>query len=451
MAIIYGTNNPDTLTGNEGEGDEIYGLDGRDILYGLGGDDVLRGGLGEDQLYGGPGNDRLYGGADQGGASYPGNVLSGGEGDDYLDGESTIVNILAGGPGDDTYVFRGYSPALTRNSGHDGDAIAEAFGEGVDTILAYVSLTKPDSRRWFPENVEIVRLIGVNAIQAVGDGAANTLIGNEYGNALDGGLGVDTMIGGDGVDSYWVRDLGDRVVENPGEGINDEVFSYITDYTLPANTERLYMHFYEAQNVYSTSTYGRGNELDNAIFGDYGPNVLIGGAGSDIMVGGADNDDYEVREVGDLVYENGPGIDTVYSYLSQYTLPDLVERLFLIDTAVTGKGNRLNNTIIGNAEANILDGGGGDDALTGGGGLDTFYWGGALAGRAGITDFDAAGGEQIIVSARVFANYAALQAAETQVGPNVVITVNAATSLTLVGVSVGQLSASNFQFYDGPE
>jgi Ca2+-binding RTX toxin-like protein len=58
--VMHGDNNPNTLTG----------LDGDDRLSGHGGADVLDGGYGHDELVGGPGADTLYGGPGEDTASY---------------------------------------------------------------------------------------------------------------------------------------------------------------------------------------------------------------------------------------------------------------------------------------------------------------------------------------------------------------------------------------------
>jgi hypothetical protein len=53
----------------------------------------------------------------------------------------------------------------------------------------------------------------------------------------------------------------------------------------------------------------------------------------------------------------------------------------------------------------------------------------------------------IVLDASVYANFAAVQAHAAQVGANVVITLNATTSLTLDNVQLNQLSAGNFVFF----
>ncbi len=90
------------------------------------------------------------------------------------------------------------------------------------------------------------------------------------------------------------------------------------------------------------------------------------------MYGGSDNDTYIVNSGSDTVTEyGGEGIDTVRSYIPNYTLGANVEYLQLSGApAVNGTGNGLNNFIYGNSNNNILKGMGGNDNLYGFGGND---------------------------------------------------------------------------------
>ncbi|MBI3107832.1 MAG: hypothetical protein HYY95_20070, partial [Candidatus Rokubacteria bacterium] len=183
-------------------------------------------------------------------------------------------------------------------------------------------------------------------------------------NVLDGGLGVDTMAGGPGNDTYVVQDPGDRLIELQGQG-TDTVMSAV-GYTLGGNLENLTLTGTAAINA-------TGNSANNVLIGNAAANVLNGGSGADTMAGGAGNDTYVVDNAGDVVTEAaGKGTDTVQASLS-YTLGANVENLTLTgSTAINATGNALGNTLTGNAAANVLAGGAGADVLSGGRGNDTY-------------------------------------------------------------------------------
>lgn len=80
---------------------------------------------------------------------------------------------------------------------------------------------------------------------------------------------------------------------------------------------------------------------------------------------------------------------------------------------------------------------------------DYFVYNDNGAGNNVITDFTvgfAAGHDVVIFSHSVFADWAHLLAASTQVGADTVITVDPANSITLTGVSLTALAADDFKF-----
>ncbi|HIE0996144.1 TPA: calcium-binding protein [Pseudomonas aeruginosa] len=133
---------------------------------------------------------------------------------------------------------------------------------------------------------------------------------------------------------------------------------------------------------------GWGNDT---LFGKDGDDLLDGGSGRDKLYGGGGNDTYIVDNPGDLVVENhGEGIDSVQASVS-YSLSDNVENLYLTGSArIDGRGNALDNLLIGNDNANVLRGEAGNDQLFGGAGNDWLYGGAGadtLVGGAGADRF----------------------------------------------------------------
>ncbi len=197
MAIIYGTNGKDRITGTS-LNDSIYGWNGDDSLAGGAGADRLYGGSGDDELIGDDGNDRLLGqlGNDSldGGAGW--DVLNGGSGDD----------TMTGGTGSDVYVVD-----------RPGDVVIEHAGQGVDTVISFIDFS-------LGENFERLTLIGAGDIDGtgndvgnvirgnrgsnllVGEGGNDLIVGNAGNDALDGGSGRDTVRGGLGADEIVFAD-----------------------------------------------------------------------------------------------------------------------------------------------------------------------------------------------------------------------------------------------------
>jgi Ca2+-binding RTX toxin-like protein len=263
---------------------------------------------------------------------------TGNELDNVLTGNSG-ANALTGGAGNDTYVVGA------------GDTVVENANEGTDMVQSAQTYTLASLG-----NVENLTLTGNNVINGTGNDLDNVLTGNDKDNVLDGGPGADTLIGGERNDTYVVDNAGDVVVENSGEGFNDQVNSSVT-YTLSANVENLTL-------TGSSAINGMGNSAANVLTGNSADNVLDGGAGSDTLQGDAGNDTYIVDNTGDIVTESaGEGTDQVNSSAT-YTLSVNVENMTLTgSSAINGTGNTLDNVLDGsqNSAANVLTGGAGND------------------------------------------------------------------------------------------
>ncbi|MFI3216011.1 MAG: Calx-beta domain-containing protein, partial [Methylococcales bacterium] len=106
-------------------------------------------------------------------------------------------------------------------------------------------------------------------------------------DSLNGLKGIDTMIGGDGDDTYYVDNIKDSIIEEDqsqsNAGDDDLVHSIATAYTLPVNVEHLIIDGKSKGN-------GTGNVLDNKLIGNLAVNVLSGLAGNDTLDGRSGND-----------------------------------------------------------------------------------------------------------------------------------------------------------------
>src|ERR1700754_1222130 len=98
-----------------------------------------------------------------------------------------------------------------------------------------------------------------------------------------------------------------------------------------------------------------GTSFDDVIIAGAGKDSLNGGAGKDSLYGGLGDDNYSIYDTVDKVIEYaGEGTDTVFSWVTSYTLTDNVENLQLVGSqALYGTGNGLDNRLTGNDQNNI--------------------------------------------------------------------------------------------------
>lgn len=392
---VLGSMFNDTITGDAGD-NVLFGYGGNDIMIGGAGSDVYEVESAGDQVIENPGEGidavhssiaaytlaanvehlMLIDAAITGIGNGLDNIIGGDARDNFLDGAGGADRML-GGAGNDTYFVDSMS-----------DQVVEGSGAGRDAVWTSVDYTLPD-------NVEILALSGSADIRATGNALANTLLGNDGNNKLDGQGGADVMIGGQGNDTYIVDNAGDQVIETPGGGA-DALYSSVS-FLLPDNVESLYL--------FGTAVAGVGNALDNVMEGTAQDNVIDGRGGADIMIGHTGNDTYVVDTVGDQVIEvAGEGHDVVYATIS-HALQANVEDLYLAGSSnIDGTGNADANAIFGNAGNNAIDGGAGADILTGGSGNDRFLFGAGQANGDVVTDFQGNGGSGDLL---VFSGYGA--------------------------------------------
>ena len=205
-----------------------------------------------------------------------------------------------------------------------------------------------------------------------------------------------------------------------------------------------------------------GNGGNDWMAGGNGNDVLHGGAGADTMLGGAGDDIFYVDNPGDVVVEgkNG-GIDEVRASIS-ITLGANVENLVL-NGAVDGTGNKLDNHITGSDAANtlnggigkdVLEGGAGGDTLTGGRDTDTFVFKPGF-GHDTITDFAVThsfstigpGHDVLQFDSTIFADATALFAHSADTAQGVLVTTDAGDTLLIQHATIAKLQAHPEDFH----
>lgn len=387
---------------------------------------------------------------------------------------------LAGGKGDDTYYVS------------TGQAVDEAAGAGIDTVVSRNSWT-------LGANIENLTVTGTRTT-ATGNALDNIITGGAGAQTLDGGAGNDILTGGEGFDTFRVRG------GNGSDVITDLAIG--TDRLVLSGTAIGSLAQLKAASAQSGSdlvvTLGHGETLTlkNVSLGDLdrakltfsdvtaapagsaapllraevvatGPTasgavtktigttgtLVTGTAGNDgiwsdpkfdqVLKGGLGDDTYYIKSKQVLISEAaGEGIDTVRTWMS-YDLRKAanVENLSVEGNNLTATGNELANVITTGAGKQVLDGREGADRLTGGADADIFV---VSAGHGSdvITDFGN-GGDSLRLLGFGFRDQAAVLAAATQNGNDVVIRLSADQTLTLNNTTRAQLSGAKIELLAG--
>jgi serralysin len=234
MAIIKGTNGPNTINGTSAS-DTIYGYGGHDIIYGNNGNDLIYGGAGDDDLFGGLGYNDLYGGS--GADWFRMTGRSTGLSDDLIgDFEfgADKIDMRPWGVSDFSQIL-----ALLNNSA-DG-ATLNAFYNGY-------------AHRITVDGVTAGQLISSDFLYNPGT-AAKTVNGGNYADVLFGGRGADTLngyagndilLGGIGNDDLFGGAHNDVLIGGAGwdwstGGSGADIFRFraLSDSTPNANRDRI--------------------------------------------------------------------------------------------------------------------------------------------------------------------------------------------------------------------
>jgi Ca2+-binding RTX toxin-like protein len=393
----------DAITGTPGP-DDLRGYGGDDFIVGAGGDDVIDGGDGDDVLSGVTGNDTLTGGAGTDEFQF-----YKGDGHDIITdfsvgeivfvtgydsaqsvtqvGSDVVVTFSAedsitfqnmdlatvqnglqiGPPSDETIVGTPGDDVLIGGAGDDvisGGAGADTIVGGYGHDVLFTADQSPDyGEPYYPSDYSPPLLDTAADLDSVSGGAGNDVIFAGYGDNVDGGAGIDTLlISFQGATSGVAFQLG-----QPSQVIGGGTITSIEN-----------VQWVQGSDFGDTIDLSAGNSTYvpySSVYGMDGNDTLLGGDDTDLLDGGAGNDTITASAGTWTQVEGGTGDD-------------------IISTSSRGNGGDGNDTMFALAGAQpILNGNAGDDTITGSDEQDQ------LAGNAGADTIDGGGGNDLIYSA----------------------------------------------------
>jgi Ca2+-binding RTX toxin-like protein len=133
-----------------------------------------------------------------------------------------------------------------------------------------------------------------------------------------------------------------------------------------------------------------GTSTDDLIKGGDGADIIVAGGGNDTIVGGKGADFISGGDGIDLISYSDSDAAVNVNLATHVGKGGTAEGDFIIDVENLN-GSKFNDTLIGDAGANVINGGGGDDQIHGGGGADELFGGNGndtLFSDTGFVDFD---------------------------------------------------------------
>lgn len=283
-----------------------------------------------------------------------------------------------------------------------------------------------------------------------GTSANESLVGGNSGDTLIGGGGDDSVVGGAGDDILYAGandDGNDTINAGSGDDIagggsgDDFIEGGDGSDTLygGSGNDTLFATEQNNENGDTSSNVIWAGSGNDSLFGGLGADTLGGGTGSDQVAGGSGNDTV-YGSTGDDTLAGDAGNDTIFGGADS-------------DTLNGGGGDDLlfggagSDTVSGGTGSDTLWAGAGDDQLTGGTGADTFIFG-ATSGNDTVTDFNTSEDTLDLSFAPAdFNSIADVESVASEVTQNgqagVLIDLGDSDSVFVIGISIGDLTASN--------
>ncbi|MGE0256480.1 MAG: beta strand repeat-containing protein [Alphaproteobacteria bacterium] len=361
----------------------IVGTAGDDDIEGSAFSNTIVGGYGNDIIDGGGGNDRLYGGADN-------DIVLGAEGDDWIDGGAGNDTLLGeygddeihGGAGSDILFGDGVNyfqnpesidvpswtrPGISVNSdaevAPDGSSTADILTGTSFSSYMYHSFASLASGQ---KTMSMFFKAGSASGVAIGldGGGMNTYI------VADFVLGSITAVGG-APDGHGIEDVGNGWYRAwISDTSNGTGFSIVITIIPNAPGETIVAWGAQLVDGPLTDYVSVEQSGDDILFGDSGNDTIVGGHGNDLIEGGMGADSMMGQAgIDTLSYAGSAAAVTVNLTAGTATGGDATGDTFSSFENVRGSAH--NDTLTGDANANVLEGGAGDDTLAGLAGADT--------------------------------------------------------------------------------
>ena len=329
---------------------------------------------------------------------------------DNIDAIGNIsANKIIGNAGNNEMVGDVGNDTLTGNAGND----TLIGGLGVDVMTGgagrrflrdrqdHRDLRHDRRRRWCPRrarhragfatatgyvlgaNLEDIELADDGPITVIGNALGNKITGSDENSTLNGGAGVDTLIGGEGDNIYVVDRIEeyDVLIEDDLGVDNDEILHAVRRSHCRAHWPTSRMSTSSARQTWMRSA----TTSDNNVHRQFRPQqdrrpcrrrYAVWRRGADTMIGGLGDDRLHFDNLGDVLDEQaGEGNDTVEATLSVDLRLDRFKNIENVDiiggAALFAIGNEFANEILGNFGSTSSNGLDGNDTIQGFNGNDT--------------------------------------------------------------------------------